>query len=150
MRVHSHTDPPDAIFAYQPWLAEIDGQWRQLDAKPLGGKGAALRVRVDGVADRDQAMLWRGRKIAVKGSSLPATDRRKGEYYWHDLIGLEVFCKHSGALLGKVAEIMETGANDVLRVVGEEERLLPWNYGETVLSVDLSAGRMVVDWQEPA
>ena len=118
--------------------------------KPLGGKGTVLRVQVEGVADRDQAMLWRGRKIAVKGSSLPDTNRGKGEYYWHDLIGLEVFCSRSGGSLGKVVEMMETGANDVLRVVGDEERLLPWNYGETVLSVDLSAGRIVVDWQEPA
>jgi 16S rRNA processing protein RimM len=50
-----------------------------------------------------------------------------------------------GEVLGKVTELLETGANDVLVVEGERERLLPF-IAQVILQVDLEAGRINVDW----
>ena len=68
-----------------------------------------------------------------------------GEYYWADLIGLTVTTL-SGVSLGRVIRLLETGANDVLVVQGDRERLIPYVFGVIVRTVDLEAGRMVVDW----
>ena len=74
---------------------------------------------------------------------MPALE--SGEYYWADLMGLEVSTRQ-GDILGVVEKILETGANDVLVIRGEREHLVPYVPGQYVLSVDLAASVMVVDW----
>ena len=51
-----------------------------------------------------------------------------------------------GVDLGKVSHLFATGANDVLVVCGERERLIPFVTGQFVKEVDLKAGRITVDW----
>jgi 16S rRNA processing protein RimM len=67
------------------------------------------------------------------------------EYYWSDLIGLEVVTL-AGEVLGQVTELQQTGAHDVLVVTGERRRLLPFVMGRVIRTVDLASGRIVVDW----
>ena len=77
--------------------------------------------------------------------ALPPTG--KGEYYWGDLIGLEVV-NAADHILGRVLGLIETPGNAVMRV-GDgkgKERLLPF-VGTVVLDVDLSAQRLCVDWE---
>jgi 16S rRNA processing protein RimM len=69
----------------------------------------------------------------------------KGEYYWIDLIGLRVVTEE-GVELGQVERLLETGANDVLVVQGERERLIPFLIGLVVKQIDLTQGLMMVDW----
>jgi len=52
----------------------------------------------------------------------------------------------SGQTLGRVKSIIETGANDVLVVGGERERLIPFVLRKVVDHIDLAAGTMRVDW----
>ena len=68
------------------------------------------------------------------------------EFYWADLVGLEVI-NTVGERLGKVVGLIETGANAVLRVVGDEgtERLLPF-VSAVVLAVEQDAGLIRVEW----
>ena len=51
-----------------------------------------------------------------------------------------------GTPLGRVSHLMKTGANDVLVVQGERERLIPFIEGQVVLDVDVGGGRITVDW----
>ena len=51
-----------------------------------------------------------------------------------------------GDVLGVVDYLFETGSNDVLVVKGERERLVPYIWQQVVLEVDLSNGRIIVDW----
>ena len=81
-------------------------------------------------------------RIAVPRSELPPLP--EGEYYWQDLLGLRVVnCE--GVELGEVAEIFATGANDVLVVRGERERLIPF-VEPVVVKVDIEASRLTLDW----
>ena len=67
------------------------------------------------------------------------------EYYWADLCGLKVITREN-IELGVVDHLLETGANDVLVVMGERERLIPFVLGQTVIKVDLESGHLIVDW----
>ena len=72
-------------------------------------------MKLAGIDDRDAAALWTGSDVAVDRDRLPAL--AENEYYWSDLIGLDVMTR-DGVALGKVENLLETGANDVLVVRG--------------------------------
>jgi 16S rRNA processing protein RimM len=95
------------------------------------------------VNDRDEARVLVGADIAVDRCQLPAL--AKDEYYWNDLVGFDVVTQN-GASLGRVTGLMETGANDVLVVSGDRERLVPFIRNRVVLEVDAEARRIEVDW----
>ena len=82
--------------------------------------------------------------LSVQRSALPPL--ASGEYYWADLIGLQVVNKE-GVSFGRVAEIFETGANDVLVVrKNRQEVLIPLVMQHYIVSIDLSAQCITVDW----
>ncbi len=143
MRVHSHTDPRENILDYSPWLLLLEGGGQREFALVEGRRhGKSVVVRLAGVEDRDAALALIGAEIAVDRTLLPPAG--EGEYYWSDLMGLEVVTP-AGVKLGRVHHLMETGANDVLVVRGERERLIPF-IDQVVLEVDLDAGFIQADW----
>ncbi len=83
------------------------------------------------------------RFIGVPRSTLPATADE--EYYWTDLEGLQVVHR-DGTLLGEVAQLLETGANDVLVVSGDREILIPYIKDDVIEDVDLAKGVIRVNW----
>lgn len=124
-------DPPEA--------------WRRLRLIRCREQTDALVVTLEGIVNRDAAESLRGSLLGAPREELPATE--SGEYYWNDLLGLEV-TNGREAPLGRVAGLIETPANDVLRVVDEDgrERLLP--FVETfVRQVDVPGRRILVDWE---
>ncbi len=143
VRVTSFTDPVDNILTYSPWW--IDRGDHSEDVIPRNGRvhGRGVVVRIDGVDDRDEAAALRGAEITVDRDRLPpAGDDR---YYWADLVGLRVV-NADGVEFGRVDRLMETGANDVLVIHGDRERLVPFVPGRVVRQVDLDSGTIVVDW----
>lgn len=104
--------------------------------------GTRWLLRLQGCPDRDRAERWRGAEIAVRVDDLPPLP--EGEYFYWQILGLEVITDQ-GRVLGTIAEILETGANDVY-VVRAPERpdiLLP-AIQSVVRQVNLEAGRMQV------
>ena len=83
-------------------------------------------------------------EIAVPRDALPQT--KSGQFYWSDLEGLSVLHR-DGTELCTVAYLIETGANDVMVVKGEQERLIPFVIDKVVLDVDLAKGEIEVDWE---
>lgn len=126
------------------WLGSEGGPWREVGLKDLKVHGNGVAVLLEDVPDRTAAEAIKGMLIGAPRGILPATEA--GEYYWADLIGLAVV-NAAGETLGKVAGLLETGANDVLRVVAEDgsERLLPF-VDAVVLAVDKEAGLIRVEW----
>jgi 16S rRNA processing protein RimM len=139
LKVYSETSPLENIFHYTPWL--IDGDAHRVLAWRRHGKG--LVAQLQGYEDRDQARALSGKTIAIRRDQLPPPSA--DECYWVDLQGLQVETSE-GVALGQVSHLIETGANDVLVVRGERERLLPFVWGQCVLEVDFEAGRLLVDW----
>ncbi|HNA30456.1 MAG TPA: ribosome maturation factor RimM [Thiobacillaceae bacterium] len=143
IKLQTFTEYLDSLLDYPVWRLGKDGRWR--DYRVLDGKihGQYLMAGLEGVEDRTAAEALMGLDVAVLREEMPEAD--EDEYYWDDLIGLDVV-NLAGEALGRVEGLLETGANDVLQVRdGETERLLPF-VDAVVKEVDLEAGRLVVDW----
>ncbi len=145
IRLHPFGDDP-LSWAEMPvwWIGQPDGQWRECRLKGLKPHGNGVVALFDGVADRTAAEALKGVLVGAPREALPATS--DDEFYWDDLLGLEVV-NSAGERLGKVGGLIETGANDVLRVCAEdgEERLLPF-VSSVVLAVEKEAGLIRVEW----
>jgi 16S rRNA processing protein RimM len=160
IRLKAFSADPQALFSTKRWywqlpvgaMADQRDRLRALE-QPL--RVASVREQGDGLvalihelADRDLAQLCKGLRLFVKRSSFPSA--AEGEYYWVDLIGLEVH-NRQGERLGAVAGLMQTGPHSVLRIESTDgagksmERLVPF-VDAYVDSVDLSARRIQVDW----
>ncbi len=145
VKVHSYTDPREAILNYPDWLIELGGRWQPLKLEEGKQQGKTVIARFEGVQDRDAAVEYMNARIGVQRDNLPQTG--DGEYYWSDLEGLSVV-RIDGNVLGKVAYLLETGANDVLVVQeGDREVLIPFVTGDVVKEVDLAKGEISVDWE---
>lgn len=143
VKIRSYTDPPANILKYIPWAlgsSEAPRSAKLVEGRPQGG---AVVARLEGVEDRDQAIALKGTRILVPRQCF--AEASPGTYYWADLIGLDVVTV-AGVALGKVRGLLETGANDVLDVKGDRDRLIPFVVGEFVKNVDLAENRITVDW----
>ena len=144
LRLTSFTDPPDNLLGYRPWSLQVAGAWRPVQVEAAERRGAGLVCRFAGIEDRTAASTLRGALVAVPPAALPGLGQ--GEHYWRDLIGLEVVTG-AGAPLGKVENLMETGANHALVTRdGQRERLIPF-IAQVVREVDVARGAIVVDWE---
>jgi 16S rRNA processing protein RimM len=101
----------------------------------------ALIIKLDSVNTRREAELLRDSLLEVPEQDLPTLD--EDEYYRHHIIGLEVR-DTSDQILGSVAEVIDTGGNDVYLVRGDRGELLIPAIGDAVERIDLDAGVMTV------
>ncbi|MGZ8953028.1 MAG: ribosome maturation factor RimM [Methylobacter sp.] len=143
VKVFSFTDPRGNILTYSPWLLKKGGETKTVNVVDGQLQGKTIVAQLADVNDRDQAASLMGWDIFITQDQLPKA--AKGEYYWSDLIGLNVETI-DGVQLGVVDSLLETGANDVIIVQGERERVIPFLQGQTIINVDLDAGKIVVDW----
>ena len=171
-KVLPHSASPEALFSSKRWYLlpsdKIVGGSKSPSAKFAAGSGAAprpvlLKIKeakdhADTVVassleivDRNQAEALKGARIFVPRSSFPTAGT--DEYYWVDLLGLDVF-NREGVALGQVKDLMSTGPQTVLVLsqASEEaekpavERMIPF-VSAFVDNVDLPGRRITVDWQ---
>lgn len=142
IKIHSYTRPLDNILKYLPWQLQdkVGAEIRPAESKLHGD---AIVARLQGVESREAAEALKGQEVYVYRHQLPPPEL--GEYYRIDLIGLRVVSV-DGFEFGRIVDIMETGANDVLVVNGEKEYLIPFVQQRYVLHVDIQDGFIRVDW----
>jgi 16S rRNA processing protein RimM len=149
LKVQPDTETLDSLFDYPEWwLGREDGlrnmPWQKFSVEAVKIHVNTLLVKLQDIDDRDAALAFKSKHVAIPREQLPEPE--ENEYYWSDLIGLEV--KNQQQVdFGTVVDVFETGANDVLVVKGDRERLIPF-IDQVVLEVDLAAKTMLVDWDE--
>jgi len=140
VRLKSFCADPAAIGTYGPLFTE-DGSrsYKVRLTRPVAG---GLGARLSGVATKEDADSLKGTTLWVSRDRLPAAG--DDEFYHADLIGLEVR-DTGGAMLGRVGAVHNHGAGDLLEVIGPTGTLLLPFTKAVVPTVDLTAGRIVVD-----
>lgn len=165
MRIHPHSTDTQALFASTQWFLQPPEARFARGFSAFGGcvsvavadikaHADGVVARFEGVDDRSAAESLKGVRIFVPRSVFPPTP--EGEYYWVDLIGLDVV-NREGEHMGVVRDLMSTGPNAVLvleytedAVDGEPqtaERMIPF-VSAYVDDVDRVARRITVDWQK--
>lgn len=143
LRVMPYTALPQSALEYRPWrFHHKDGTVSLPTLLDVQMHGKGFVVHLAECESRDTAGHWAGAVIEAPVAALPALD--EGQYYWGQLVGLSVETV-AGIPLGVVQELLATGANDVLIVRGERERLLPY-IPHVIQRVEVEEGRIIVDW----
>ncbi len=162
-KVLPHSASPEALFSSKRWYLQPPDAAYLPKAGPgfLAFKGTVLLAiseakehsdtvvaQARDVPDRTAAESLRGARIFVPRSSFPTA--QADEYYWVDLIGLDVLNREA-VHLGQVKELLSTGPQTVLVLAYEEagqslERMIPF-VSAYVDAVELAEKRIRVDWQ---
>ncbi len=142
VKVHPLTEAAKNLLAYPRWWVRRGAEWQEFEVAEARVQSKGVVVRLAGCEERDAAARFRGSEIAVPRAQLPQAG--PGEYYWADLLGMSVV-NGEAQELGSIVDILQTGANDVLVVQGERERLIPF-IANVVREVDADAGVLRVDW----
>ncbi|WP_026354265.1 ribosome maturation factor RimM [Massilia niastensis] len=151
IRVSPYSDDADALLNIKTWWLDKPTLHAVTvrSAKLHGGDVVATLV---GMRDRNEAEALKGASVQVARSEFPELE--EDEYYWSDLIGLDVV-NLQGEALGKVADMMHNGAQSILRITPQvnpdapdakaSERLVPF-VDQFVKNVDLEARLITLDW----
>lgn len=142
LRLHSYSGNLETLqSAKQITLKLAGGELRQYRLERAVLHSSRILLTIKDINDIDAASQLTGSELLVRQDQLPETD--DNEYYWKDLIGLSVATKE-GVHLGKLTQIMETGANDVYLVKdGRREYLIP-AIADVIHAVDLASGTMII------
>jgi len=143
VKLRTFTETADGLAGHREWWLRTKAGWRSAALQEFKVRPAAVSTKLEGVDDRNAAELLQGLDVAVTREGLG--EAADGEFYWVDLVGLEVV-NLQGEKLGQVEELLRTGGSDVLVVRGERERLIPF-VADYVNSVDREAKRITVDWE---
>ncbi len=143
VKVMSFTEDRAGIAAYRPWQLMLRGQWKIVSPLASRQQGKGVVAHLDGVESCEEAERLIGADIYIDKSLLATPEQ--GVYYWFDLEGLRVK-NLEGVDLGIVDHLFASGANDVIVIKGERERLVPYLRDQVVMDVDLVHGVMTVDW----
>lgn len=164
LKVLPHSSDPEALFSSTSWFLQApDPKFRPgfsafsgtvvIRVDEVKTHSDSVVAKIDGLDDRTAAEALRGARIFLPRSVFPAAS--KDEYYWVDLIGLEVV-NREGVALGCVRDLMATGPQSVLCVEyttvlqdgtkTTHERMIPF-VSAYVDAVDIAGKRISVDWQ---
>jgi 16S rRNA processing protein RimM len=162
IKVQAYSSDAQALFSSRRWFlrAKEESGPSVVRAKPLPRllkilsireHGEGLVANVQDVADRNAAEALRGARIFISRSAFPSTN--PDEFYWVDLIGLNV-SNRQGEVLGEVIGLIDAGPHSVLRIMPsgmtapikpDQERLVPF-VAAFVDDVDLEQRQITVDW----
>jgi 16S rRNA processing protein RimM len=151
VKITSYTEEPANIFDYRPWLLEQKAGSKEVKIDQWKTHNKGLVAKFVGIDDRDSADLLKNIEISIASSQLP--ELAEDEFYWRELVGMKVVTE-SGYDLGKIEEMFETGANDVMLIkanindaFGQKQRMVPYLVEQVVKQVNKTERVVTVDWE---
>jgi len=155
IRVVPHSADADALLSVKTWWLDKP-TLRPVQVRMAKQHSGDVTATLVDVTERNDAEALKGATVQVSRADFPALP--EDEYYWTDLIGLDVV-NLQGEALGKVIDMMSNGPQSILRILPEvqpssdpdaseakvEERLVPF-VDQFVKTVDLQQKRITLDW----
>ncbi len=102
----------------------------------------SIKIKFKNFNSREHNNNFIGKNLYIESSQLDSL--KAGQFYWKDLIGLNVYTDNKQKI-GIVRDIIETGANDVLVIKGDKDYLVPYIYGESVKKICLERHKIIID-----
>jgi 16S rRNA processing protein RimM len=142
LRIKSYAQSEESFLsAGTVFLRSSDGETREYTVASARPHKNILLMKLEGLNTLEEAETYRGAAILIKRDSLPPEGEE--EYFWHELIGLEVYLS-GGEYVGTLKHILPTGSNDIYVVQeGRSEVLIPAIH-DVVKEIDLINNRMVI------
>lgn len=143
LKIAANTEYSDSLLDYPEWHFTKDGKTVSVTLEAGKVVNGELQVKFEGIDDRDSAFSLRGYTIEIPREAFAPTE--EDEYYWADLVGMTVVNKDD-TVLGKVSNLMETGANDILMIDGEHGQILIPFVSQYIETVDTGSKTITADW----
>jgi 16S rRNA processing protein RimM len=142
VRLHSYSGNLESLsVANAVILQKPDGTRISVRLKRVSPNSSKILLSISGIETIEQAQPLVGSELCLTRDQFPATD--DNEYYWCDLLGLDV-STDTGLELGKLVDILETGANDVYVVKGIDREYMIPAIATVIKDIDLSKSRMII------
>ncbi len=146
LRIRSYAQSLESfLYAGSVFLKSKKDETLECKVSSIKPHKSSFLIQLQGLQSLEQAERYRGAGIFIRKDLL--TQKSEEEYFWFELIGLEVFL-NSGRYLGKLTDIIPTGSNDIYVVKeGGKEILLPAIH-EVIDEIDLENKRIIVSHME--
>ena len=144
IKINSYLEPKASILEIKPWLVLKDSAWQEIILTDTRQHADNIIIKLPGYDSPEAVSKLTNSKIATWRKNMPKLSQ--DEHYWSELVGLKVL-NLENIDLGIVQDLMSTapGANDVLIVMGERKRLIPY-ISSVIKQVDTSNKIIHVDW----
>lgn len=142
MKLHSYSGNAASLSAASSvTLKSLAGTLHEFTINCFKANSGKFIIGLQGFDDINMIDPLLGNEVCLKRSQLPGLE--EDEYYWSDLIGLQVFTDE-GTLLGTITDIFETGSSDIYVVQGGEREYLIPAIADVIKAVDPLGGKIVI------
>ncbi len=144
VKVKSYADSPESFTdSKRLTLVSTDDRRFSVTVENASAMGKLITLKITGLHTREEAEELVGCRVVVDRVDLP--EAQDGEFYWHDLLGMEVY-DASGNYYGVITSILPTGSNDVYVVKGEkgDEILIPGTF-DAIREVNVPDNKMIIE-----
>lgn len=141
LKVYSYSETKEKLSNYNYFFLLKENHYICLEVENFLIE-KTVKLKFKNFNNREDTEELIGQNLYIEDSQLETLN--SGEFYWKDLIGLDVYIDNEQKI-GTVSDIIETGANDVLVVKGDKDYLVPYIYGESVKEICLDSQKIIID-----
>ena len=141
LKVYSYSETKQKFSEYKYFFIQKENNTIRLDIEDIS-IGKSIKVKFKNFNCREDSQDYIGEEIFINEDQLDVLEAN--QFYWNELIGLTAYL-NNGKKIGIVSDIIETGSNDVLVIKGEEEILVPYVFGESVMEVVVEEKKIIIN-----
>ena len=141
LKIYSYSESIEKFSKYKYFFVLNNKKYIRLDVEDsLINK--SIKIKFKNFNSREDSNDYIGKDIYISEDQLDKL--KENQFYWNDLIGLNVYLDNEEKI-GVVADMIETGSNDVLVIKGDDEILIPYIFGESVKNVIIEEDKIIID-----
>ena len=139
VKIMPYTDSPDLLAEFDRLF--MGKEHREVNIERSRVFKNTVIAKIEGVDTPEEAEKLRNKVLYMHRDDLELDD---DTYFIQDLIGLEVRDADTDEVYGKIADVMQTGANDVYVIKGNDREYLVPAIADVVISTDVDGGVMTI------